>query len=90
MQTPLWQADHPLLQALLRAARLGIITDVDGTISPIVDDPDAARVTPRNRELLAALAGHLALVAVVSGRAAGDVQARVNLPDLVYVGNHGL
>ncbi len=90
MTTPLWQADHPLLQPLLRAARPGVITDVDGTISPIVDDPDAARVTPRSRELLAALAGRLALVAVVSGRAAADVQARVGLPALVYVGNHGL
>ena len=90
MHTPHWQADHPLLQPLLQTPRLGLITDVDGTISPIVDDPAAAAVTPRNRDLLAALVGQLALVAVVSGRSAADVRARVGLPDLVYVGNHGL
>ncbi len=70
--------------------RLGLVTDVDGTISPIVDQPDAAQVTPRAKTLLTALAGRLTLVAAVSGRAAADVQARVGLPGLVYVGNHGL
>lgn len=86
-----WQiaADHAL-RTLLRQPRLGLVTDVDGTISPIVADPDAARVTPRARELLAALRSHLALVAVVSGRAADDVRARVGVPGVVTVGNHGL
>jgi trehalose 6-phosphate phosphatase len=72
------------------APRFGLVSDVDGTLSPIVDDPDAAQVTPRNRELLAALHQELALVALVSGRGAADVAARVGLPELIYVGNHGL
>jgi trehalose 6-phosphate phosphatase len=78
------------LDVLIGKSRLGLITDVDGTISPIVDTPEEAQVTPRNRELLAALAGSLQLVAVVSGRAAADVQSRVDVPNVVYVGNHGL
>lgn len=78
------------LDTLLRQPRIGLVTDVDGTISPIVADPDAAQVTPRARELLAALRPRLALVAAVSGRAAADVQARVGVPGLVTVGNHGL
>jgi len=75
---------------VIKAKRLGVITDVDGTISPIVDQPDAAQVTPRSRELLTRLEQHLALVAVVSGRAAADVRERVGIPSLVYVGNHGM
>lgn len=74
----------------LKAPRIGVITDVDGTISPIVSQPDAAAVTPRNRELLSALQKSLTLVAVISGRAAADVRERVGIPELVYVGNHGL
>jgi len=70
--------------------RLGLITDVDGTISPIVDVPDEARVTPRNLELLARLETQLPLVAVISGRSAKDVAQRVGLPGLVYIGNHGM
>ncbi|MEW6579518.1 MAG: trehalose-phosphatase [Chloroflexota bacterium] len=86
-----WQsATNGLLAPLISALRLGIVTDMDGTISPIVAEPDAAQVTPRNRALLAALAGQLPLVAVISGRAVDDVRARVGVPGLVYVGNHGL
>jgi len=83
------QAKDKLLEAIHKP-RLGLVTDVDGTISPIVDVPDEARVTPRNLELLAKLQAQLTLTAVISGRAAEDVHQRVGLPGLVYVGNHGM
>jgi trehalose 6-phosphate phosphatase len=79
-----------LLQPLIQTSRVGLVTDMDGTISHIVDQPDAAQITPRSRDLLQGLGQRLALVAVISGRAVTDVQARVGLPELVYVGNHGL
>ncbi len=82
-------AKNKLLKAINKP-RFGLITDMDGTISPIVDVPDEARVTPRNLELLAKLGTCLTLTAVVSGRAAGDVYQRVGLPGLVYIGNHGM
>lgn len=88
---PDWQAVRAtLLAPFSQAGRVGLVTDVDGTISPIVDDPDAAQVTPGNRAQLAGLQARLTLVAVISGRAAADVQVRVGLPGLVYIGNHGL
>jgi trehalose 6-phosphate phosphatase len=71
-------------------ARVGIVTDVDGTISPLAPTPQAARVTPKSRDLLRRLAGQITLVAAVSGRAADDLYERVNLPELVYIGSHGL
>lgn len=82
-----WQA---ALQNWITRPRKGIVTDVDGTISPIVNQPEAAQVTATARDLLARLHDSLDLVAVVSGRAAADVQARVGVPGVVYVGNHGL
>ncbi|GAB4481482.1 MAG: trehalose-phosphatase [Anaerolineae bacterium] len=84
------QAADTLLRTLVDQPRLGLITDVDGTISPIVAQPDAARVTPRCRELLAALVPHLTLTAAISGRAAQDVQARVGVDGMIYLGNHGM
>ncbi len=78
------------LRRLVNGRRLGLITDVDGTISRLVDDPDAATIVPVSRAALADLQHKLPLVAVVSGRAAADVAERVGLPGLVYVGNHGL
>ncbi len=86
-----WQdAQSTSLKTLFNYTRIGLITDMDGTISPIVPRPDDALPTKRNRDLLHQLHQHLALVAVISGRAAADVRQRVNLPELVYVGNHGL
>ena len=86
-----WQdATNSHLRRLVNAARFGLVTDVDGTVSPIVDDPDAAQVMPEHRRLLAALRAVATLVAVVSGRAAADVAQRVGVEGLVYVGNHGL
>ncbi len=87
----IWQAvTSRLLDDLIRRPRLGLVTDVDGTISPIVANPQAAVVTPRSRQLLHELQACLPLVAVISGRQAEDVYHRVGVPGVVYVGNHGL
>lgn len=85
-----WENVKDELLKAIDKPRFGLITDVDGTISPIVDVPDEARVTPRNLELLAELEAQLTLTAVISGRSAEDVYQRVNLPGLVYIGNHGM
>lgn len=86
-----WQAAREShLRAFATQARAGLLTDVDGTISPIVPHPDDARVSERSRELLEELSSCLTLVGVISGRAAADIARRVGVPDLVYVGNHGL
>lgn len=85
-----WKNAKDELFEAINKPRFGLITDVDGTISPIVDVPDEARITPRNLDLLANLGTHLTLTAVISGRSAEDVHQRVSLPGLVYVGNHGM
>jgi len=73
-----------------RAGRpLCVFLDFDGTLSPIVDDPDAATITDKTRATVRRLADRHT-VAVVSGRDRQDVQARVRLDDLFYAGSHGL
>ncbi len=67
-----------------------LITDLDGTISEIAPAPEQAVVHARCRRLLARLAHHLPLVAIVSGRQVTEVRKLVGLPGIVYVGNHGL
>jgi trehalose 6-phosphate phosphatase len=67
------------------------ILDFDGTLSPTVAAPGAARLAPAMRKRLAQLArSPRARVAVLSGRALGDLRRRVGLPGLVYGGCHGL
>jgi trehalose 6-phosphate phosphatase len=75
---------------LLGDGRAGLVTDVDGTISPIVERPEQAHVLRTAREALARLTHTLALVAVVSGRTVADARKLVDVDGLTYVGNHGL
>mgnify|MGYP006286323549 FL=1 len=62
--------------------------DYDGTLSPIVKDPEKAFISERRRELLHTLAEQYT-VAVVSGRDRSDIQSFVNLDNIIYAGSHG-
>jgi trehalose 6-phosphate phosphatase len=85
-----WKAATKILEPVASAARFGLVTDLDGTLAPVVVNPEEASPTPRNRELLRDLSQLLPLVALLSGRSASDLVERVGLPRLIYVGNHGL
>lgn len=65
------------------------VFDFDGTLAPIVTDPGRAAVPAPVARRLASLADRAA-IAVVSGRAASDVRARLNFVAHYVVGNHGL
>jgi trehalose 6-phosphate phosphatase len=69
--------------------RSAILTDVDGTIAPIVLEPGDAAVPERTRDLLRSLAERYALVGCLSGRRALDAKRVVGLDQLAYSGNHG-
>lgn len=68
----------------------GLLTDVDGTLSPIVDQPEMAGVHPEVPALLRRLVARLPLVAAVSGRPVSQLPEMVGVEGVVYVGNHGL
>jgi trehalose 6-phosphate phosphatase len=84
--TDLQRLIAPLREEPRRAA---ILTDIDGTIAPIVLDPSEAGVSERTRELLRELARRYALVGCLSGRRAADARRVVGLHELAYSGNHG-
>jgi trehalose 6-phosphate phosphatase len=71
-------------------AHTGLFLDVDGVLAPIVARPEDARVPDGTRAELARLHARYALVACISGRAGDDARRIVGVPELTYVGNHGL
>jgi trehalose 6-phosphate phosphatase len=75
---------------LLGTPRAGLVTDVDGTISPIVARPGDAMVLPEARRALEGLKQHLTSVAVVTGRSVDDARRMLDIDGLTYIGNHGL
>ena len=70
--------------------RAAVLTDVDGTLAPIVERADEAAVPAAACEALAALAERYALVGCISGRRAEEARRLVGLDTLAYAGNHGL
>jgi trehalose 6-phosphate phosphatase len=77
----------PLREAPQRSA---ILTDVDGTLAPIVERAEEAAVPAAAREVLARLGERYALVGCISGRQALEARRLVGLDSLAYAGNHGL
>jgi len=71
-------------------SRAALLLDVDGALAPIVPRPEEARVPDDTRQELRRLHSRYALVACISGRAGDDARRVVGVPELVYVGNHGL
>ncbi|EPD57079.1 trehalose-phosphatase [Streptomyces sp. HGB0020] len=72
LPTPATQAGREGLAALLANPGKAVVgLDFDGTLAPIVADPEQARAHPEAVPALAALAPRIASVAVVTGRPAG-------------------
>ncbi|ELY80524.1 trehalose-phosphatase [Natrinema pallidum] len=87
---PLWERLSRIRTTLADAAGLLVCLDFDGTLAPIVDDPDAAVPTESNQRAVTALAETPGVTtAIVSGRALTNVRERIDGPT-IYAGNHGL
>lgn len=68
-----------------------ILLDLDGTLVPIRSTPDLVRLGPGTRALLTRLRDrYRTRVGVVSGRAVAVLRDLLQVPGLIYVGNHGL
>ncbi|NUS45690.1 MAG: trehalose-phosphatase [Mycobacteriaceae bacterium] len=79
------------LATVARSPRLLVASDYDGTIAPIVANPEDARPHPESVRALRALAGLSGTTAaVISGRALRDLAALSRLPvEVQLIGSHG-
>ncbi|XP_078448100.1 putative trehalose-phosphate phosphatase F [Wolffia australiana] len=68
---------------------LALFLDYDGTLSPIVDDPDRAFMSDEMRSTVQIAAEHFP-TAIISGRSRDKVYEFVGLPELFYAGSHGM
>jgi trehalose 6-phosphate phosphatase len=68
-----------------------LLTDFDGTLTPLVEDPAEAKLGPEVRRSLRSLAHSSRVrVAVLSGRALHDLRRRVCVTGVICAGCHGL
>ncbi|OEL37787.1 putative trehalose-phosphate phosphatase 7 [Dichanthelium oligosanthes] len=91
-----WMVRHPSalgkfeqIVAASEGKRIVMFLDYDGTLSPIVDDPDAAFMSETMRMAVRSVAKHFP-TAIVSGRCRNKVFGFVKLAELYYAGSHGM
>ena len=77
--------------AFSRANHIVLLSDYDGTLTPITERPEMAELGEQARAILGELARQRRYtVGIISGRGLSDLKARVGLKGVVYAGNHGL
>ncbi|KAK9072141.1 hypothetical protein SSX86_008573 [Deinandra increscens subsp. villosa] len=91
-----WIMKHPsalgMFEEIMSAAKtkqVVIFLDYDGTLSPIVENPDQAYMDPEMRKAVKNVAKCFP-TAIVSGRCRAKVCNFVRLSELYYAGSHGM
>ena len=78
-------------ERIQQAPNLFLFLDYDGTLVPITSRPERALCPSEVKTLLGKLReSPKVMLAIVSGRSLEDIRARVGVPGITYVGNHGL
>ncbi|TYI17053.1 hypothetical protein ES332_A08G298300v1 [Gossypium tomentosum] len=91
-----WMAKYPSalssfeqITNFAKGKRIALFLDFDGTLSPIVDNPDFAFMSTNMRATAAKVAKYFP-TAIISGRSRDKVYNFVGLADLYYAGSHGM
>ncbi|KAG2715637.1 hypothetical protein I3843_03G089500 [Carya illinoinensis] len=91
-----WMAKYPsALESFEQIAnhakgkRIALFLDYDGTLSPIVDNPDCAFMSDAMRAAVKRVAKYFP-TAIISGRSRDKVYEFVGLTELYYAGSHGM
>ena len=73
----------------MAAAPAAVLSDLDGTLSPVAAHPEDAVLVEGAADALAALALRVAVVGLITGRAAADARRIVGDPGILVAGSHG-
>lgn len=76
------------IEARIAGRRTVLFLDYDGTLSPIVADPERAYMLDGMRETLRDVSSHV-LTAIVTGRSSEKIRNFVQLEDIFYAASHG-
>lgn len=80
------------VDALLNAREKTILlTDFDGTLTPIQKHPDLVNLSEEIRQILIKYSQNKALfLGIITGRSLKQIKKLVNIPEILYVANHGI
>jgi len=85
-----WEVNMEFKRRVHSARKLGVFLDYDGTLTPIVRDPNKSFISDKMRSLVAKLSTQGGTdVAIVSGRCISKLQQFLRLDTLYLSGSHG-
>ncbi|KAL4636645.1 hypothetical protein ACB092_03G023800 [Castanea dentata] len=91
-----WLKNHPSalssfdeIKRVAREKQMVVFLDYDGTLSPIVNDPDRAFMSNAMRSAVRKVGKHFP-TAIISGRSRDKVFQFVRLNNIYYAGSHGM
>ncbi|KAL9374783.1 hypothetical protein Peur_031662 [Populus x canadensis] len=91
-----WMVDHPSaltsfdqMMKDAKGKKIVVFLDYDGTLSPIVNDPDCAFMSDEMRAAVREVAKYFP-TAIISGRSRDKVKGFVQLNNIYYAGSHGM
>lgn len=76
------------IKTMMNGRKPALFLDYDGTLSPIVDNPQNAILPEETKAILKELSAFVPVI-ILSGRDRQDVAQKVGLERLVYGGSHG-
>ncbi|XP_010482481.1 PREDICTED: trehalose-phosphate phosphatase A isoform X3 [Camelina sativa] len=82
-------ASFEKIMSFAKGKRIALFLDYDGTLSPIVEEPDCAYMSSAMRSAVQNVAKYFP-TAIISGRSRDKVYEFVNLSELYYAGSHGM
>jgi trehalose-phosphatase len=81
---------HEIAARIRERKTVFLALDFDGVLAPIAARPELAAMSPVNRDWLLHLSrSQRVRLAVVSGRSLRDVRGQVDIPGVIFAGNHG-
>lgn len=79
------------IQVTTSKKRIGLFLDFDGTLASISRYPDNAFLPFEVKQILLDLKKKPGFhLAIISGRELGDLKKKIDIPGIIYSGNHGL
>ncbi|MFN3531284.1 MAG: trehalose-phosphatase [Candidatus Brocadia sp.] len=82
---------HTINELLRAYKKIILLTDFDGTLTPIQEHPDLANLSEKVRQVLLKFSHNRTFfLGIITGRSLRQIKKLVNIPGILYAANHGI
>ncbi len=87
----LWNHIETIERRIKESSEILLFIDFDGTVSPIIKNPDEAKIDSEIKSILKMFIRSKKIrIIIISGRMLSELKKKIRIKGIDYVGNHGL